>query len=333
MSSDVLHLWRPGKPSGTLPFVLSAKFSGDGFAILCTMRDKTLQVWDGVSGSGRKIDGVEAAIGPDGKRILTLSKDGTLSLVSEVGRESKVLLYNVSSVEFVGKTGRFLSTSKDGSGRLWTLDGSQSQELCSTACQVAVASDGLHVLTYQENMLRLWRHGISEPTVLSKNVTSDYAFSKDADRILAIVDDTVHIWKSDGQPLQLSQSISKVDEAKFSPDGRYILTVSEDEVARVWSINGTPLGDVSNHVETAKFTADGSRIVTEGTDDDGNVVRIWRLGWNQIVEHLASSVRAAEACLSVEDRTWILGEPVETARRQFETCSQPQKSASEQRPR
>jgi hypothetical protein len=62
-----------------------------------------------------------------------------------------------------------------------------------------------------------------------------------------------------------------VNAASFSPDGRRIVTASQDETARVWDAeSGKPVGDPMRHqgsVTAASFSPDGRRIVTASEDE------------------------------------------------------------------
>ena len=59
--------------------------------------------------------------------------------------------------------------------------------------------------------------------------------------------------------------------ASFSPDGRRIVTASDDETARVWDAeSGKPVGEPMRHedgVIAASFSPDGRRIVTASGDE------------------------------------------------------------------
>jgi WD40 repeat protein len=69
---------------------------------------------------------------------------------------------------------------------------------------------------------------------------------------------------------------SFVNSAQFSPDGKWIVTASNDRTARVWDAqSGQPLTVPMRHdsdVNSAQFSPDGKRIVTASKD---NTTRVW----------------------------------------------------------
>ena len=65
--------------------------------------------------------------------------------------------------------------------------------------------------------------------------------------------------------------------AAFSPDGKRIVTASEDKTARLWDAEtGEPIGEpLKGHADTvysAAFSPDGKRIVTASAD---KTARLW----------------------------------------------------------
>jgi WD40 repeat protein len=74
-----------------------------------------------------------------------------------------------------------------------------------------------------------------------------------------------------GHPLAtLTGHTARVNYADFSPDGKRIITASQDNTARVWDANsGRLLGTLTGHTDQvykAVFSPDGKRIVTASSD-------------------------------------------------------------------
>jgi WD40 repeat protein len=69
---------------------------------------------------------------------------------------------------------------------------------------------------------------------------------------------------------------SRVTHAAFSPDGRLVVTASDDNTARVWdAARGVALLDPLEHKGTvldAAFSPDGRRLITAGEDHSA---RVW----------------------------------------------------------
>ena len=87
--------------------------------------------------------------------------------------------------------------------------------------------------------------------------------------------------------------------ASFSPDGRRVVTASDDNTARVWDLSGdkptaTILDGHKAPVLAASFSPDGRRVVTASSD---NTARVWDLSGDKptatILERHKRSVSAA----------------------------------------
>jgi WD40 repeat protein len=79
-----------------------------------------------------------------------------------------------------------------------------------------------------------------------------------------------------------------VCSAAFSPDGKRIVTASEDKTARVWdAATGQPIGEPlyghEDFVTSAAFSPDGARIVTASSD---NTARVWDAASGEMLREL-----------------------------------------------
>ena len=72
---------------------------------------------------------------------------------------------------------------------------------------------------------------------------------------------------------------SDVKDASFSPDGKYLVTVSYDDTAKLWELEGGQWREKvtlrhSTWVKSTSFSPDGKHLMTASTD---GICKIWRL--------------------------------------------------------
>jgi WD40 repeat protein len=108
--------------------------------------------------------------------------------------------------------------------------------------------------------------------ILEVLTTPAYAQSHTADAISVFQDSRA----ADAQIAVLSGHGSFVVSANYSPDGKRIVTASQDETARIWdALTGAQLALLAGHsdiVATAAYSPDGTRIVTASED---KTARVW----------------------------------------------------------
>jgi len=69
----------------------------------------------------------------------------------------------------------------------------------------------------------------------------------------------------------------QINSVALSPDGRKVLTSSDDTTAKLWHLDGTLISTLSGHslrVNRAVFTPNGNKIVTASSDE---TLRLWKL--------------------------------------------------------
>ena len=91
-------------------------------------------------------------------------------------------------------------------------------------------------------------------------------------------DNRVNVWTAQGNLFALlDQHTDTVRSARFSPNGKLILTHSDDKTAKVWSLDGLLLTDLVGHtgkINYSEFSPDGEQILTAADD---SLAKLWDL--------------------------------------------------------
>lgn len=244
------------------------------------------------------------ALSPDGQKVLTGSKDGTVKLwyvdkKNQPGKINGKLMKHenwVNSVAFSPDGKILVSGSSDGTARLWQADtgeslGSPMKHSFPVNC-VAFSPDGKTVLTGSEDgTARLWQTNTGQllgTPMKHDSPVNTAAFSPDGKIVLiGSSDGMAQLWEIDtreqlGPPLKNSASISST---ALSPDGKIVLTGCSDGTARLWQIDtgellGTPMRHNSS-INSAAFHPDGKTVLTGSSD---GTVRLWKVDTRKYLE-------------------------------------------------
>lgn len=103
------------------------------------------------------------------------------------------------------------------------------------------------------------------------------------------------------------QHAAAVNEAVFSPDGRWIATASSDHTARIWDrTTAEPVGPALQHgdeVHAVDFSPDGTQVATASED---RTVRIWLAASGEPVAGAFPHAAPVQAVAFHPVRPWIL---------------------------
>jgi WD40 repeat protein/transcriptional regulator with XRE-family HTH domain len=232
-------------------------YSPDGKYVLTGGQDNTARLWDATTGKQVQVFSGQTccsavAFTPDGKYI-ALGDENTIKLYDTVNWQlARGFVghqagsgFGISGIAFSPDGKYMVSTSTDGTARLWEVATGQF----------------IHFIGGRGNALQ------------------DVAFSPDG-KFLAIAggDQVARVWdmqKTFGGR-QLIGHTGPVWQALFSPDGKRVVTASGDRTARIWdAITGQALITLTGHldeVRSATFSPDGKQVLTASADHSA---RLW----------------------------------------------------------
>lgn len=288
--------------------IISATFTASGPGRVVTASfDRTAKIWDLSTGKvmvsliGHDRSVISATFSTDGQRVITAALDGTVRIWNAESGEMLQILQGPAAVS--GPTAsaalspdeaHLVASFSSPAAYLWDLHADLAPVVLpnlsdavpaaalSADDRVLVAATGLAVGLHDPAS----GEALAEASYLDGAVMS-VAASPDGRDVLASAGRRVEIfdmerWIRDGlppSPRRLGQHDNLVLSALYSPDGRRIVTASQDGTAKIWmAADGTLVGDPLRHdgaVFCATFDRDGDRVLTGSMD---GTVRIWNAG-------------------------------------------------------
>ena len=317
--------WREKVTIRHSSWVMSASFSLDGKLLVTASIDRTCKIWQLEDGQWQEKVTIQhstavinASFSPDGKHLVTVSGrvfgfgsakiwwlvDGKWQEKASIKDPQR----GITNAQFSPDGKYLVTTFSDGTVKIWKLDDGQWKEkfiLHDRYCvrNARLSPDGKHLVTVtsgltsdgQLHYAKLWELVDDQS---QKNVTSQHWQEK------------VTIRHSD-----------TVNNAHFSPDGKYLVTASCDVTAEIYGLDGGKWRKKatiwhSGLVTNASFSCDGKFLVTASRDRTAKICRLVSGKWQEIdtIGHLKAVTNASfgpdyqivTASINKTAKIWVL---------------------------
>ncbi|MFY0572661.1 SIR2 family protein [Archangium lansingense] len=268
-----------------------------------------------LEGHGDSVSG--CAVTPDGRRVVSASRDNTLKVWElETGREVSTLEGHGDSVSGCAVTPdgrRVVSASWDNTLKVWELEtGREVATLEGHGARVsgcAVTPDGRRVVSASwDNTLKVWEleTGREVATLEGHRArVSGCAVTPDGRRVVsASRDNTLKVWELETgrEVATLEGHGARVSGCAVTPDGRRVVSASWDNTLKVWEVEtGREVAALEGHgasVTGCAVTPDGRSVVS--ASDDGTL-KVWALETGREVATLEGHGDSVTGCVVTPD--------------------------------
>jgi len=289
--------------------VYAALFSPDGKKIVTTAKDRTVKLWE-VSSGKILIDFKSKAtllpqFSPDGKKMLIASDNQITVWDVTPGR---LLLHlkghtdNIISAEYSADAKKIVTASRDSTAIVWdaaTGERLTDLKLNTNSGNTIFSPDGNKILNNFRSTKQIIQPGtksFSLQKIILKNIYITKIWDAASGELLAVLD-------------------GRMDDDyfnAFSPDGKKIVTLSDDNELKVWEFpSGKLLLNLTDNTPSlyaARFSLDGKKIVTSSRDKY-NTVTIWDAHSGELLTHLKGHTEVVSGVMFSPDGKKILTTP------------------------
>ncbi|OUL72725.1 eIF2A-related protein [Paraburkholderia hospita] len=268
-----------------------AIWGSDGKHVLACEGGQTIHVWDLETGDEAysfTTENVTAVAWSSDQRYIVLGHHDGLIDIREPATDRTVVTLTghtdmVSCVALSPDQRQLLSTSRDGTARIWKLETKAEPDVLRHGPWVqsgAWSPDGTMVATAcWDNSCKLWRSGsATEGRSLTGHNAAlhSVAWSPDSQQVITSSGDgTLRIWNAATESELFVMHAGEVNSVAWSPDGSLVLSGGQDGSVRTWDAATGTLVRILNHagaVFSVAWNPDGSQILTSGED---GTLRVW----------------------------------------------------------
>ncbi len=273
----------------------------------------------------------------NGARALTASRNGAQVWDLRTGKPLRALLWTLAPNEYMNSLSCVLSTDGNRAAISWenkfqVWDAGTGKSLSGAiqmpdqVVQTKFSGDGKRLLIVyggDSDNVEVWDVEAAKPVghdIEYYDLIHFAAFSPSGNRLLTVqggqyersaVTEKVQaqVWdvktgNAIGNPIA---HLGSINSAQFSPDGRWVLTASDDKTARIWDARtGDPVGYPMRHaakVNSASFSPDGKWVVTASAD---NTARIWMAQTGYAFDEAGRYPNAAQYPFALSTGGWRL---------------------------
>lgn len=290
--------------------IKEAVFSPENDRLVTAGPDGTAQVWDLTGYSTWTFQSPDRTAiqrlvyAPDGHRIFSLSSGGLLMrLDADSGQSTELAaVKNFSNSIVLSPDGKYLVTGhSDGTIRAIDTDSGKHRDFVGHDGKISALAftPGGHFLVSggADHTVRMWDMNSNQTKIFRIGGTEieDIDVSPDGE-LLAVLsgDNSIHLLQpaTNRELDALRGHEAKVTRTRFSSDGRFLLSASQDKTARLWHLDlkeGRPFLGHSQAVTDILFGVDDNTILTLSQDgavrlfkddlpEDPKALRAWLRG-------------------------------------------------------